>query len=155
MSGCWIWVANQLQTGYGRMGFGSREKRYTHRLAYEVFVGPIGVGLEIDHLCRTPQCCNPAHLEAVTHHTNPLRGEGRAAKNAQKTHCPRGHELAGENLFVHSGSRFCRECGRIRQRERRDRLGRESPPLADLEAELREELSHKRAEAVLRKARAR
>lgn len=31
---------------------------------------------------------------------------------APKTHCKRGHELAGDNLYVHNGRRACRACRR-------------------------------------------
>lgn len=47
---------------------------YAHRLSYELFVGPIPDGYELDHLCRNRGCVNPAHLEAVTHRVNVLRG---------------------------------------------------------------------------------
>lgn len=40
--------------------------------------------------------------------------------NTYKTHCPHGHELSGDNLYVPpSGSRMCRTCRRERMRERR------------------------------------
>ena len=29
---------------------------------------------ELDHLCRTPACVNPEHLESVTHRENTARG---------------------------------------------------------------------------------
>ncbi len=45
----------------------------THRVMYEHWVGPIEVGLELDHLCRTKACCNPDHLEPVTRSENLLR----------------------------------------------------------------------------------
>lgn len=39
--------------------------------------------------------------------------------NRDKTVCGRGHELAGENVRIRpDGSRLCRECERIRDRER-------------------------------------
>ena len=27
-----------------------------------------------------------------------------------RTHCPQGHPLSGDNLYVHHGSRYCKEC---------------------------------------------
>ena len=44
-----------------------------------------------------------------------------AAKRAM-THCKRGHELSGENLFITSqGSRGCKECRKIHKRAHRER----------------------------------
>jgi hypothetical protein len=48
--------------------------RLVHRLAWEIVVGPIEPGLEIDHLCRNRVCLNPAHLEPVTKEENVRRG---------------------------------------------------------------------------------
>ncbi len=83
-------------------------------------VGPIPDGLYVDHLCRTPACINPAHMELVTNGENVLRGVCPAALNARKTHCKRGHPLDGANLrILVSGGRNCRECNREMQYQRR------------------------------------
>ena len=77
-----------------------------HRVAYELQVGPIPVGLQLDHLCRVRSCVNPAHLEPVTSAENTRRG-----LRAMKTHCPQGHPYAGENLLIRpTGQRRCRTC---------------------------------------------
>ena len=69
---CWIWEAAKVR-GYGAIRVKGRTT-YAHRFAYEQLVGPIPDGLELDHLCRIPACCNPAHLEPVTHAENVRRG---------------------------------------------------------------------------------
>lgn len=69
--GCWLWKRSTTK-GYGRISVLGRP-RGVHRVSYEVFVGPIPDGLEIDHLCRRRSCCNPAHLEPVTHRENQRR----------------------------------------------------------------------------------
>lgn len=46
---------------------------YSHRAAYEDVHGPIPEDLEIDHLCRNPECSNVDHLEAVPHLVNKRR----------------------------------------------------------------------------------
>lgn len=38
----------------------------------------------------------------------------RRLPRATSTHCKRGHELSGENLYVNAGLRFCRACHRFR-----------------------------------------
>jgi hypothetical protein len=116
--GCWIWTGALSHNGYGTLQIGSRSdgtRRMVraHRLAYELFVGPIPEGHEIDHHCSVRRCCNPSHLEAVTQSVNNERSESPSGKNAKKTHCKRGHRLANENLYVtRSGERHCRTCKR-------------------------------------------
>lgn len=105
---CWIWRGALHSAGYGTLG-----DRYAHRIAYELKVGPIPQGYDIDHLCRVRPCVNPKHLEAVTHRENVLRGESKNAKNARKTHCIRGHDISAgsPNTYITpSGGRNCRAC---------------------------------------------
>jgi hypothetical protein len=76
--GCWLWTGPLTYRGYGLMSVGSETDgsagtKSTHRLAYELAVGPVPAGLELDHLCRVKACCNPAHLEPVTSSVNKLR----------------------------------------------------------------------------------
>jgi len=66
---CWLWIGATNQKGYGTFWSGD-VRTGAHRWSYEYHVGPIPVGLEIDHLCRVRHCVNPAHLEAVTHAEN-------------------------------------------------------------------------------------
>jgi hypothetical protein len=114
---CWLWTGSLHSKGYGKMSVAGRDW-LAHRLAYELFVGPIPPKLQLDHLCRVRRCVNPAHLEAVTTRENLLRGVGFAAVNAQKTHCPAGHPYTEPNLFIGpKGERCCRACNRRRCRE--------------------------------------
>jgi hypothetical protein len=96
---CWLWTGGKTGLGYGQLGVNGH-KSLAHRWIYEVCNGPVPAGLELDHLCRIPRCVNPDHLEPVTHRINMLRGETLAAKEASKTHCPRGHSYSGENLLI-------------------------------------------------------
>lgn len=118
---CWVWMGSRSQPGYGTLKIGGRngKPRLAHRLAYEWLVGPIPEGLVIDHLCRVRACVNPAHMEPVTTLVNSRRG---VSFMGSKTHCPRGHEYAGQNLSLsRTGKRECRECMRRRSREFRAR----------------------------------
>lgn len=94
--------------GYGKIGYG-RNTQLAHRVAYELLVGPIPEGLELDHKCRVRCCWNPAHLEPVTHLENMSRG-----KHAKATHCKHGHKYNDENTYRFRGSRHCRQCHRNR-----------------------------------------
>lgn len=74
-SGCWVWTGKLDEKGYSVASyFGKKTSGY--RLSYEMFVGPIPAGLQIDHLCRNKACVNPEHLEAVTMSVNFLRRQG-------------------------------------------------------------------------------
>ena len=116
VTGCWNWTASTQGPDpdhqYGQIRMGGRESKVglAHRVVYELVIGQIPAGLDLDHLCRNTRCVNPAHLEPVTHRENILRGIAPAAINARKTHCVAGHELALDNLIVRDGHRHCRAC---------------------------------------------
>lgn len=110
---CWPWTASYRPHGYGQFAETPTRIRPAHVVAYELTVGPVPDGLEIDHTCRNRGCCNPAHLEAVTHAENIRRGESPAAINARKTHCKHGHPFTPENVYwLHGKWRRCRTCFR-------------------------------------------
>lgn len=75
-SPCWNWSGHINPGGYGEIGKPGHSNGHllSHRVAYELYFGPIPSGLDIDHLCRNRACCNPAHLEAVTRSVNLRRG---------------------------------------------------------------------------------
>jgi hypothetical protein len=110
-NGCWVWSSALATNGYAPMGFKGRDI-WAHRAAYELWVGPIPKGLELDHLCRNRACINPSHLQPVTRHENWRRGESPPARNARKTHCSRGHEYTPQNTYRdrRTNYRRCREC---------------------------------------------
>lgn len=118
---CWPWAGTLRKDGYGVLSECGHQGRLVrvHRLAYELEIGPIPAGLTIDHLCRNRRCCNPAHMEAVSIRENVLRGESLRAQEARQTHCLRGYELAGENIYQRKDrtGRYCRICRRIRRQE--------------------------------------
>lgn len=130
-NGCWIWQRSLSSYGYGIFRH-EKHQVLVHRYAYQIFIGEIPAGLDLDHLCRTRACCNPAHLEPVTRRVNLLRGQTIPAENAAKTHCKRGHEFTPENTRIQKQygrvSRGCRTCiAEYRRRWRRDRRRRHAP----------------------------
>lgn len=84
--GCWNWTGALNPNGYGYIST-STGMAYTHRVAAELFHGPIPDGMVADHLCRNRACCNPAHLELVTQRENLLRGETLTAAHQAGTDC--------------------------------------------------------------------
>lgn len=126
-TGCWIWpgVRNPRGTGYGQMKYRG-ESRRVHRVAYELTVGPIPEGMQLDHFaCDNASCCNPDHLRPVTPRENVLRANSIQSANAAKRHCSSGHEMTPENTMLRpKGGRRCRAChilfsraGRARQKK--------------------------------------
>lgn len=74
-SPCWVWQRALDKQGYG-CAWSEQRLRGAHRVIYELLVGPIPDGLELDHLCRVPACVNPDHLEPVSRSENIRRGLG-------------------------------------------------------------------------------
>ncbi len=121
-SSCWLWLACLSRDGYGRFRLGDRMVQ-AHRLAYELSVGPVPNGLQIDHLCRVRACVNPGHLRPLTKTENDRIGMGPPAINARKTRCAHGHELTDTNTYRQGGSRRqCRLCNGLAVRAYRARL---------------------------------
>lgn len=115
-SGCWLWLSSVTGPGYGQISDPARRGRplLAHRVSYELHVGAVPDGLDLDHLCRVRSCVNPRHLEPVSRRENLRRGATLTAKNIAATHCPRGHSYTEENtLRTNRGARSCRECNRL------------------------------------------
>jgi hypothetical protein len=106
---CLLWTGAIASTGYGRLG----DLRYAHRLAYELLVGPIPEGHQVDHVAargrRSRLCCRPEHLEAVTQAEN-IRRQPNVIDQLARTHCPKGHPSDEANTRVRRGKRDCRRC---------------------------------------------
>jgi hypothetical protein len=95
--------------GYGRISHEGQHRKL-HRAMYEVFVGPIPEGCELDHLCLNRACCNPAHLEVVTVSNH------RRKHQPRREFCKHGHRFDA-NPTVHSnGTQRCKQCAAIRAR---------------------------------------
>jgi hypothetical protein len=114
--GCWLWTAAKDRHGYGRYKVPGRTV-FAHRYAYETLVGPLDQS--IDHLCRTPACCNPVHLDPCSQATNLRRGRSQEVilrNRAAITHCPQGHPYDEANTYWYGANRLCRACRRERAR---------------------------------------
>lgn len=75
---CWEWLGSRTYNGYGRFPLnGGKKTVRAHRYMFELVIGPILDGLEIDHVkkkgCMFRHCVNPTHLEPVTRKENAQR----------------------------------------------------------------------------------
>lgn len=108
-TGCWLWAKQLVGGRYGRKWVGGRGI-LAHVWYYEQAKGPIPEGLEIDHLCRVKQCCNPDHLEAVTRTVNrhrrahfteeQVRATRRAGMTATETAAALGISVTAASWIV-------------------------------------------------------
>jgi hypothetical protein len=121
--GCWLFQGCVNAHGYGQVSGDDGQSRLTHRVVWEFFEGAVPDGLELDHLCRVTACCNPGHLEPVTHAENIARGEWLDAGGGywrSQTHCKNDHEYTLENTHTRpDGRRRCRTCDREWMRAKR------------------------------------
>jgi len=116
---CWKWLGATKNGGYGTFYYKGKSEQ-AHRFSYEYFTDKkIRFGLEIDHLCRNPNCVNPKHLEPVTHRENMMRSSAPCALAAKQTHCIHGHPFTGTNnkIRIRKGRawRVCRTCRNLVQ----------------------------------------
>lgn len=113
-SGCWLWNKSTDVNGYSQFSIRGQMMK-GHRFIYEIYIGNIEDGLEIDHLCRVRHCVNPEHLEAVTHAEN-LRRMPRHRTEQWQSSCKNGHPLTEGNYFIRSdsGTKRCRIYNRIK-----------------------------------------
>lgn len=118
---CWEWTRGRDGNGYGRARADGKMV-YVHRQVWTELVGPIPAGLELDHLCRNPACCNPDHLEPVTHRENIRRGRTKKHDSEPCVKC-----ASTEWGWNHRGSRYCKPCNRAKVKaakaKKRTRLG--------------------------------
>lgn len=143
---CWLWLGSVNNEGYGSIRVKPKPAGPTlvHRYSYEMLVGPIPDGKELDHRCRNRHCVNPAHLEVVTHSENCGRGDGGLAWSLlqrAKTHCPKGHPYDLFNTYYDkNGGRQCRICKSERARESHLRRHGFSTPRGELVCRPEEEV---------------
>lgn len=91
----------------------TRSKKYVHRLVLEAFVGDAPEGHEACHIDDLPANNHLSNLRWGTRSDNLLdRTRNGKCVNANKTHCPAGHEYSPANTYIHQGRRNCRACNR-------------------------------------------
>lgn len=124
--GCWIWLGRIAGGGYGRIQI-SKKERPAHQVAWELVHGTPFPDSEGRHSCDTALCVNPAHIVPGSRSENArdaISRGWRPGKRPKHSHCIRGHELSGANLYHRAdGGRRCAECVRLRGARRKARAG--------------------------------
>lgn len=110
---CWYWRGSRGEQGHGRVKILGRAYP-AHVVSFVLSGGIIPDGMELDHLCRTPECVNPTHVEPVTHRENVARGLAPIARQMAMETCLNGHSFSN---MTRRGRRNCRACARKYQRE--------------------------------------
>lgn len=76
VTGCWVWQGptsgDGRGGGYGRMSLNGQTVA-VHRVVFTHYYGYIPGRKHIDHKCGNRLCCNPLHLEMVSHRENMRR----------------------------------------------------------------------------------
>ena len=87
-SPCHLWSGPNSGTGrgggYGRMSLDGQTVA-VHLVVFTHYYGYIPGKKQIDHLCNNRLCCNPLHLEMVTHKTNQKRRAARSKDYSNHT----------------------------------------------------------------------
>jgi hypothetical protein len=107
-NGCVLWSGGQIR-GYGSFNVDGKTRK-AHRIAYELFVGPIPTGMMVLHNCPHGDdrlCVNPAHLWVGTNDQNMA---DMVKKNRQARQ--RGENHGGAKLTRSDVDEIRRRCGR-------------------------------------------
>jgi hypothetical protein len=114
---CWLWTGT-LSHGYGKFTLQHTYQLLAHRLSVAL-AGRISneANACVDHRCLVTTCIrpHPEHVEDVTYQVNLLRGQTIPARNALKTHCPKGHLYSSQVLMSKGAGRrtpvrICQTC---------------------------------------------
>lgn len=120
--GCWEWAAGRSGSGYG--GFAVHQRvEGAHRVAWELWNGPVPDGLQVCHRCDNPTCVRPDHLFLGTIQDNQRDKVAKGRGLANRDECPHGHPFDNAHSYVRpSGGKKCRTCDREGVRRRRGLL---------------------------------
>lgn len=132
-NGCWEWTSHLNPGGYGSFYLDGR-RIGAHRASYQLHIGSIPAGHDIDHECHNRdstcpggrgcphrRCVNPEHLTPATRSQNLTNGQGGGVFK-HLTKCKSGHRFDADNTYLDArGWRGCRTCRNDASRRHRAR----------------------------------
>lgn len=108
-SGCILWRGSLTTKGYGQLGVNDEtyprfrmRMKGAHRVAWELYRGPIPNGAWICHRCDNPPCVNPDHLFLGDAKAN---GADRRAKGRKWLHIRKPSNRPLHKMLVEMGLR--------------------------------------------------
>lgn len=119
MGQCWRWQGSHWDHGRPVLN-----RTRVYHIIWSRWTGqPWPTGLVAHHLCETPWCINPMHIQPLTAtEHNRTHGKGGDWGQAAKERCPAGHDYDEKNTYITPrGDRNCRKCCAIAQRRYRER----------------------------------
>lgn len=99
-TGCWLWQGADTGAGYGAMRY-MNKRQDAHRVAWQIFRGPIPNGKFVLHRCDVKYCVNPDHLFLGTQQDNMTDMERKGRKqdyNKRQIIYARGEENGRSKL---------------------------------------------------------
>lgn len=126
-SGCLIWLRG-VASGYPVWIWNGRRRQVSHLVLAAKGV-EVPEGMQACHSCDVTLCVNDGHLfvGTATDNMQDARAKGRLVGYGKREFCKQGHPLAGDNVGVASGKRYCKTCkrrwGRITDAKRSPRYG--------------------------------
>ena len=125
--GCHIWTGSRNNAAYGTTRNNGKNV-IASRASYVIYKGEIPHGMVVCHSCDNPPCVNPAHLFLGSQSDNMKDAVAKGRQHeVKKTHCPQGHEYAGDNLYMrpnkndrnNKNGRMCRVCLKTNDKRKR------------------------------------
>ena len=102
---------------------GKRKNCAVHTLIARTYLGPRPVGLQTLHADGDKANCALSNLGYGTPSQNVKDQVAHGTHAcANKTECPQGHEYTPENVKLYQGRRYCRQCHRDNDRQRRSKV---------------------------------